>query len=45
MGAQDYIERVLKPHTLSWVQADYREPASYVFMQDGAPCHKANVIQ
>ena len=45
MSPQDYIERVLKPHVLPWVQANYPELANYVFMQDGALCHKANVTQ
>ena len=45
MGAQD-IERVLKPHVLPWVQANYTIiPANYVFMQNGTLCHKTNITQ
>ena len=45
IDAQDYIESVLKPHVLSWIQVNYPEPAKCVFMQDGALCDKSKVTQ
>jgi len=40
-----YIEKVLQPYVLPWIQANYPDPEEYVFMQDGAPCHTSNMTQ
>ena len=44
MTAKEYLNRVLKPHVLPWISANYPSPEDYVIMQDVAPCHTANII-
>ena len=45
MGAKDYLELVLKAHVLPWIQANFDDTQNAVLMQDGAPCHTANMVQ
>jgi transposase len=45
MGAKDYLELVLKPHVLPWIQENFDDDDNVVLMQDGAPCHTANLVQ
>ena len=44
LNAKWYIE-LLKQHVKPWVEVNYGPDANYVFTQDGAPCHTANVTQ
>ena len=45
MGAKDYLELVLNAHVLPWIQDNFNDDKTMVLMQDGAPCHNANLIQ
>lgn len=45
MGAVDYLEKILKPHVLNWIQNNFGDDENYVFMQDGAPGHTAKIVQ
>jgi hypothetical protein len=45
MTAKEYISKVLEPHVLPWISATYSDPKDYIFVQDGAPCHTANITQ
>jgi transposase len=45
MGAKEYLELVLKSHVLPWIEANFDDPENVVLMQDGAPCHTANLVQ
>ena len=38
MGAKEYLDKVLRPHVLPWVQAKFGDDQNYVLMQDGVPC-------
>ena len=45
MGAKDYLEWVLKPHVLPWIQDNFDDDDNMVLMQGRAPCHTANLVQ
>jgi transposase len=43
MGAKDYLDRVLKPYVLPWIQQNFQDQSELIFMQDGAPCHTSKL--
>ena len=45
MGAREYLDEVLCPHVLPWVQANFGDDQNYVLMKHEAPCHTANLVQ
>ena len=45
MGAKDYLDRILIPHILPWIQNNFSDSDNIVLMQDGAPCHTAKSVQ
>jgi hypothetical protein len=45
MGAKEYLEEILQPHVLPWIQKNFPDLSEVVFMQDGAPCHTAKSVQ
>ena len=45
MGAKEYLDRVLKPHVLPWIQQNFQDQSELIFMQDGAPCHTSKLVQ
>ena len=45
MGAKEYSDKVLRPHVLPWVQADFGNNQNKVPMQSKVPCYTANSVQ
>jgi transposase len=45
MGAKEYLNRILIPHVLPWIKANFPNNDNVIFMQDGAPCHTAKLVQ
>jgi hypothetical protein len=45
MGAKEYLNRILIPHVLPWIKANFPNNNNVIFMQDGAPCHTAKLVQ
>ena len=45
MASKEYLDLVLKPHVLPWIQANFADDDNVILMQDGAPCHTSNVVQ
>lgn len=45
VGARQYLDEILIPHVKPWIEATYPNNNNIVFMQDGAPCHTAKVVQ
>ena len=45
LGAKDCLDRILIPHVLPWVKANFKNNENVVFVQDGAPCHSAKLVQ
>ncbi|VDL78127.1 unnamed protein product [Nippostrongylus brasiliensis] len=44
INTEIYLEDILKKHLLPWLTSHFGEE-SYVFQQDGAPAHKAKLVQ
>ena len=45
MGSKEYLEQVLQPHVLPWIQATFKNTSNVILMQDGAPCHTSKIVQ
>jgi len=45
MGAKDYLDQILMPHVLPWIQTNFSNDDNVILMQDGAPCHTAKSVQ
>lgn len=45
MGAREYLDQILKPHVLPWVQANFSNDKDMILMQDRAPCHTCKLVQ
>jgi inhibitor of nuclear factor kappa-B kinase subunit alpha len=45
MGAREYLDKILIPHVLPWIQMNFPNNNNVILMQDGAPCHTAKIVQ
>ena len=45
MGAREYLDQILKPHILPWVQANFSNDKDMILMQDRASCHTFKLVQ
>ena len=43
--AKVYLDKLLRPHAIPWIQDNFGVDQNYLLMQNKAPCHTANAVR